>query len=175
MRADRVVHCLGDKNQDSCALQHSDLSPPLCALLCGKTACYDWSQSKPVQCCTSPPQLLIHLAFPPRPALVPGKWHHLICRGGDSCGYCFHAIVPAEKGTICCYDSCFALYSLSLTITRILGGFIASGLKLIISARHPKYKRNYVVVFCPGPHRYNDLQREQDFMALVVHLWGLRG
>lgn len=34
--ADRVVHCLGDKNQDSCALQHSDLSPPLCALLCGK-------------------------------------------------------------------------------------------------------------------------------------------
>lgn len=54
----------------------------------------------------------------------------------------------------------FFFHSLSLTITRILGEFIASGLKLIISARHPKYKRNYVMVFCPGPNRYNDLQRK---------------
>lgn len=71
---------------------------------------------------------------------------------------------------------CFFFYSLSLTITRILGEFIASGLKLIISARHPKYKRNYVMVFCPGPNRYNDLQRKiwgGDFM--LVHLCGLRG
>lgn len=36
----------------------------------------------------------------------------------------------------------FFLYSLSLTITGILGEFIAEQLKLIISARHSKYKRN---------------------------------
>lgn len=72
----------------------------------------------------------------------------------------------------------FSFYSLSLTITRILGEFIASGLKLIISARHPKYKRNYVMVFCPGPNRCNDLQRKiwgGDFIARLVHLCGFRG
>lgn len=65
-----------------------------------------------------------------------------------------------KRETISPYDS-FPFCSLSLTITRILGEFIASGLKLIISARHPKYKRNYMMVFCPGPNRYNYLQRRK--------------
>lgn len=79
--ADRVVHCLGDKNEDSGALQHSDLSLSLSLQLSlsrsasscvEKTACYDWSRSKCLcaACCTSLQQLLIHLAFPLRPALV---------------------------------------------------------------------------------------------------------
>lgn len=66
-----------------------------------------------------------------------------------------------RKATISCYVFLFfpLFYSLSLTITGILGEFIAGRLKLIISARHSKYKRNYVMVFCRGPYRYNDLQR----------------
>lgn len=52
-----------------------------------------------------------------------------------------------------------------------MGEFIASGLKLIISARHPKYKRNYVMVFCPGPNRYNDLQRRNGEEILWLGLF----
>lgn len=89
-------------------------------------------------------------------------------------------IITAEKRLflVMIFLFFFSFYSLSLTITRILGEFIASGLKLIISARHPKYKRNYVMVFCPGPNRCNDLQRKiwgGDFIARLVHLCGFRG
>lgn len=148
--ADSVVHCLGDKNQDSCALQHSDLSPPRCSLLCGKNSLL-WlvSRQVPVQCCTSLQQLLIHLAFPQRPALVSRQMTQFDMPLGWFMWIMFPCDHHCRKETISCYVFFFS--SLSLTITGILGEFIARRLKLIISARHSKYKRNYVMVFCPGP------------------------
>lgn len=85
-------------------------------------------------------------------------------------------IITAEKRLfLVMFSFSFSLfffpYSLCLTITRILGEFIASGLKLIISARQPKYKRNYVMVFYPGPHRYNDLQRKNKEETLWLGLF----
>lgn len=80
-----------------------------------------------------------------------------------------------RKETISCYDF-FFLYSLSLTITRILGEFIARRLKLIISARLSKYKRNYgIFVQVPTDIMIYRAKWGGDFTAWVVHLCGFKG
>lgn len=119
--ADRVVRRLGDKNQDSCALQHSDLS-----LLGSALLSLVWENQKkkkqPVMIglkasacasvCTSLQQLLIHLAFPLRPALVSRQMTQFDMPLGWFMWIMFPCDHHCRKETISCYDFFFFFFLL---------------------------------------------------------------
>lgn len=136
--SDRVVLCLGERGEPSCAPERSPLP---CVLSKRKKTHPDWTRA-PRRLVPPLPRRRVHLAFPPRPAPVSRQMTQFDTLAGRSGRIMFLRDHRREKAIsislrwllfLCCC-------SLNTTMMRLWRDFIALGLKLITPARHPSIK-----------------------------------